>query len=199
MALAREVAGSRTLAFGEYGGVTDLSRGVLTLHAGAGALGSVGRTTGVDWERVLARVSLAAGLRGFLLHYVATYNQVSHSAPPFELPTVGGDTPPLTDTALLSQRIVEPALPVGAVSGRQVLTQRLEYEAGFLAIYYDRFMTPRDGNARHDLYGAELRGTVPPVPFLAVPSASIVAGAGYSISAPFAYKLRGYVAVRYAP
>jgi hypothetical protein len=189
----------RAVAFAGYSGVSDLSRGALTLLASGGALGSLGRTEATDWQRLLARGSVAVGIRGLMLRYTATYSQVSHDAPAFERPTVGGDTPPLTDTALLSQRIVAPALPVGTITGRQVLGQRVEYEAGFLSIYYDRFTTPQDGNAKHDVYGGELRGALPAVPFLAVPSVSGLVGTGYSISAPYRYKLRVYVALRYAP
>jgi len=85
------------------------------------------------------------------------------------------------------------------VTGRQILAQRLEDDAGPFALYYDRFTTPADQNAPHDIYGLEIRGGVPQVPFLAVPAISGLAGVGYSISEPFKYKLRGYFAIRFAP
>ena len=198
-AIADGAGSGRSLAFAGYTGVADLSRGAFTLLASGGALGSLGRTEGIDWQRLLARGSIAVGVRGPMLRYTATYAQVSHNAPMFERPTVGGDTPPLTDTALLSQRIPVSALPVGIITAREVFGQRLEYEAGFLSIYYDRFTTPQDGNATHNVYGGELHGGLPAVPFLAVPSVSALLGTGYSISAPYRYKLRVYVALRYAP
>jgi hypothetical protein len=192
-------SGARALAFAGYSGVADFSRGMLTLFGGAGALISAGRTEDVGWQRLLARASVNLGLDGFLIHYAITYAQSNSSAPVFERPVVGGSTPPLTDTAVLSQRISELALPVGVVSGSQILGQRLEDEIGPLAIYYDRFITPADHSQKHDLFGGEFRGGLPPVPFLAVPRLAGVAGAAYSISTPYKYKLRGYVALRVTP
>jgi hypothetical protein len=148
---------------------------------------------------LLADGWVSVGIAGFLVRYSAVYEEVNSSAPPFERPTVGGEAPPITDMALLSQRIAAPALPIGVVGGTQVLGQRLEDEMGPIGIYYDRFTTPADHNAGHDLYGAELRAAIPPVPFLAVPNASIVAGGAYSISDPYKYKLRFYVATHYTP
>ncbi len=80
-----------------------------------------------------------------------------------------------------------------------MLGQRLEDEIGPLAIYYDRFITPADHSEKHDLFGGEFRGGLPPVPFLAVPQLAGVAGAAYSISTPYKYKLRAYVALRVTP
>jgi hypothetical protein len=192
-------AGTRALGFAGYSGAADLSRGMLTLYGAAGALVTAGRTEDVGWQRLLARVSASVGFDGFLLHYSIAYAQSNSAAPEFERPVVGGGTPPLTDTALLSQRMPELALPVGVVTGTQILGQRLEDEVGPMAIYYDRFITPADHSEKHDLFGAEARGGLPPVPFLAVPRISGVAGVGYSISEPYKYKLRGYVALRLTP
>jgi len=190
---------TRDLAFASYRGVGDFSRGTLTLLGSVGGLATAGSTAGTEWRRLLASGSVSAGIGGFLLRYSAAYDVVNRGAPAFERPVVGGDTPPLTDVALLSQRIPALALPIGVVGGLQVLGQRLEDDVGPIAIYYDRFTTPTDRNERHDLYGGEVRAAVPPVPFLAVPGSSIVAGTAYSISTPFKYKLRCYLAIRFAP
>ena len=192
-------AGARELAFAGYTGAADLSQGMLTLFGGVGALVSAGNTETMGWQRLLARASASVGWDGFLIHYAITYAQSNSGAPGFERPVVGGSTPPLTDTALLSQRLPELALPVGVVAGTQILGQRLEDEIGPLAIYYDRFITPADHSEKHDLFGGEFRGGLAPVPFLAVPGLSGVAGAGYSISTPYKYKLRAYVALRVTP
>ena len=199
IALGTGAGGSRDLAFAGYTGAANLSPGALTLDGGAGALVTAGKTDGVSWDRLLARASLSLGFDGYLLHYSAVYTLVGGSAPLFERPVVGGDAPPLTDTALLSQRIAEPALPLGVISSTQILGQRLEDEVGPVGVYYDRFITLSGRSVSHDLYGAEIRGTVQPVPFLSVPAVSGVLGTAYSISAPYKYKLRLYLALRYAP
>jgi hypothetical protein len=124
---------------------------------------------------------------------------VNHDAPAFEQMVGGGSAPPITDSALFSQRLAEPALPLGVAGGRHLLLQRVEDVIGPMAIYYDRLQTTASHTSTHDVYGAEVRAAFPPVPFLALPSVSATGGVGYSISAPFKYKLRGYLALRYAP
>ena len=190
---------ARNLAFAGYAGSVDLSRGVLTLLVKLGALGTTGTTAGTGWRRLVANGSIAAGLGGSLAHYSVAYGQVSRDAPAFEQMVGGGAAPPITDSALFSQRFVEPVLPLGVAGGRHLLAQRVEDIVGPFAFYYDRLQTGGDHTAIHDVYGAEVRGAFPPVPFLALPSVSATGGVGYSISAPFKYKLRGYLTVRYAP
>jgi hypothetical protein len=190
---------ARTLGFAAYSGAADFSRGDLTLLGSVGGLGTVGTTDGTAWRRLLLRVAITAGVGGSLVRYGVTYGTVNRDAPAFEQMVAGGTPSPLTDSTLLSQRIAVSALPLGVVGGHQLLDQRLEGDAGVVALYYDRLSTITSGDANHDVYGAEVRGDFPRVPFLALPSAWVTAGMGYSISAPFKYKLRGYVGVRYTP
>ncbi len=199
LAVAGRPGHGRELLFASYAGTGDFSRGPIALLAGVAAMGTAGRTDGTPWRRLLARGGLIVGTGGARIRYTVGYATVDRGAPVFERPIAGGETPPLTDTALLSQRIAVPALPLGVVAGRELTDQRLEDDTGPFTLYYERLTSPADRSAHHDVYGAELRAGLPAVPFLAVPSVSALAGAGYSASAPFKYKLRGYLAVRYTP
>ena len=190
---------ARTLGFAAYSGAADLSRGDLTLLGSGGAIGTVGTTDGTGWRRLLARISIAAGMGGSLIRYEVSYGTVNRDAPAFEQMVAGGTPSPLTDSALLSQRVAVSALPLGIIGGHQLLDQRLEGDVGPIAMYYERLSTVTSGDPNHDVYGAEWRGDFPRVPFLALPSSWVTAGMGYSISAPFKYKLRGYLGVRYTP
>ena len=187
----------RDLLFASYVGTGDFSSGELLLRATIGAVGSVGQTEGTGWQRLTARGSVVLGYAHQAIRYSIVYSQVGRGAPAYEVPVAGGSAPPLTDPALLTQRIAVPALPIGVVSGTQLTDQHLEYGLDPLVLYFERLGTP--GRGPFDLYGAEVRAGSPPVPFLAVPAVAFSTGIGYSISDPFKYKLRAYIAARYEP
>jgi hypothetical protein len=199
MALDDGPGHARTLAFAAYTGTANLSRGDVLLFGSAGGTGSLGTTDGASWQRLLVHGSLAAGAGGWLLRYRAMYGLVNNDAPLFEHMVAGGTPSPLTDSALLTQRVAVPALPLGIAGGNQLLDQRVEGDLGPVALYYERLsaFTTSDGN--HDVYGAEIQHTFRRVPFVDLPSVWLMAGMGYSISAPFKYKVRGYAGIRYTP
>ena len=128
------------------------------------------------------------------------YGEVSGGAPPFERFLAGGVAPPLTDPSLLSERVAEPALPVGIGYGRAVLRYRLATDVpGPLLAYFDGLSAGGSLASWHRVYGAELKFATPSLGFARLPAVHILTGVGYSIDAPFRYKLRGYAAVRYEP
>jgi hypothetical protein len=45
----------------------------------------------------------------------------------------------------------------------------------------------------------EQRLVIPSVAFAGLPTIAVTAGGGYSLSAPFRHKLRGYITISYAP
>ena len=179
----------RDLLFASYVGTGDFSNGELRLQASVGAVGAIGQTEGTGWQRLTARGSILIGYAHLALRYSIVYSQVGNGAPQFEVPVAGGSAPPLTDPALLTQRIAVPALPIGVVSGTQLMDQRIEYGLDPFVLYFERLTTP-SMQSPFDLYGGEFRAGSPPVPFLAVPAVAFSAGVGYSISEPFKYKLR---------
>jgi len=190
---------ARTLGFASYAAAANLSRGDVTLLGSFGGVGTVGTTDGTDWRRLIVHGAIAAGLADWLVRYRVTFGTVNRDAPAFEQMVGGGTESPLTDSALLSQRVAVSALPLGVVGGNQLLDQRLEGDTGPFALYYERLSTTASTDPNHDVYGAEVQGAFPRVPFVALPSVWYTVGTGYSISAPFKYKLRGYVGLRYTP
>jgi hypothetical protein len=190
---------ARSLVFAAYTGSVDFSRGDVQLFGSAGGTGTIGTTDGTSWQRLLVHGALAGGIGGWLLRYRATYGLVNRDAPPFEHMVAGGTPSPLTDSALLTQRVALPAVPLGIDGGNQLLDQRVEADAGLLALYYERLSALTASDANHDVYGAEIRQTFDRVPFVDLPSVWLMAGTGYSISAPFKYKLRAYAGIRYSP
>jgi hypothetical protein len=190
---------ARSVAFAAYTGSADLSRGDVVLFGSAGGTGAIGTTDATSWQRLLVHGALAAGIGGWLLRYRVLYGLVNHDAPLFEHMVAGGTPSPLTDSVLLTQRVAVPALPLGVAGGNQLLDQRVEGAVGPVALYYERLSALTAGDANHDVYGAEIQDTFRRVPFVGLPSVWLMAGAGYSISAPFKYKLRGYAGIRYTP
>jgi hypothetical protein len=189
----------RSLAFAAYTGSADLSRGDVLLFGSAGGTGTIGTTDGTSWRRLLVHGALAAGVGDWLLRYRAMYGLVNRDAPLFEQMVAGGAPSPLTDSALLTQRVAVPALPIGIAGGNQLLDQRVEGDVGPVALYYERLSDLAANDINHDVYGAEIQQTFSRVPFVDLPSVWLMAGAGYSISAPFKYKLRAYGGIRYTP
>ncbi len=195
---------ARSLAFATYGGSANLTRGDVILLGTVGGTGTIGTTDGTSWQRLLLHGTLAAGIGETVFRYRATYGIVNHNAPLFEQMVAGGTPSPLTDSALLTQRVSVPALPLGVTGGNQLLDQRVEGDLSPLplygvTLYYERLSALASNDINHDVYGAEFRGMFPRIPFVALPSVWFMIGTGYSISDPFKYKLRGYAGIRYTP
>jgi hypothetical protein len=100
----------------------------------------------------------------------------------------------------LTQRIADPALPLGIAGGRYLLHYRFA-TAGVIpvSLYFEGTAAGDVLHVWHRLYGAELRYVVPPLGFVRIPGVDATAGAGYSIDDPYKYKLRGYLLLRYTP
>jgi Tol biopolymer transport system component len=192
--------GARILGYADAGTAVDFTRGELRMGAGLALHGSVGSTQGDAWSRFLAAANFHVGTRAWGGRGDVAYGEVSPGAPPFERFLVGGVQPPLTDPSLLSQRLAEPALPLGIGYGLAAMRYRLATDVpGPLLAYFDGLSAGGTLRSWHRVYGAELRFGAPALGFARLPAVHIVTGAGYSIDAPFRYKLRGYAAVRYDP
>ncbi len=198
IALADRPPGARSLAFLEYDADDRYGRGDAYLDATIRLDGTVGHT-GTGWRRGRAALSLGVGTRNMGLRGNLTLGTVNRGAPPYEQFVAGGGDAPLTDSALLSQRLVAPALPLGIAGGRQLLDTRVATDGPGPILYYEALSAGATFHSWHRLVGVDWRGTIPSIPFLRLPSIFLNAGAGYSLTAPFRHKLRGYVGVRYAP
>jgi WD40-like Beta Propeller Repeat len=192
--------GARVLGYADAGTQIDATHGDLFMGGGLAVHGSAGETQGAGWGRVLAAGDFHIGTRAASLRGDVAYGEVNSGAPPFERFLAGGIEPPLTDPSLLSERIAEPALPVGIGYGLATMRYRVAADAaGPLLAYFDGLSAGGTLRSWHRVYGAEFHFGTPAFGFARLPAVQIVTGAGYSIDAPFRYKLRGYATVRYEP
>jgi hypothetical protein len=186
----------RTFAFASAATRADATTDDRILGWGGGVQAAAGRTDGASWTRVLGDVSAHLGTRDVAANGTFAAGIVNRTAPAYEQFVLGGVAPPLTDSSLLVQRIVEPVLPPGIPEGRYLLRYRFS-TAGIVPVSF--FFEGTQVNRWHRLYGAELRYVVPPLGFVRLPAVDATAGVGYSIDDPYKYKLRGYLVVRYSP
>ncbi|HZS59589.1 MAG TPA: hypothetical protein VFA43_09990 [Gemmatimonadaceae bacterium] len=192
----KQGAAGRTFAFASAATNADATTDDRILGWGGTLSGATGRTDGGNWARLLGTVRAHIGTRDVAALGTFAAGIVNHAAPAYEQFVLGGVQAPLTDSALLTQRIVDPALPFGITGGRYLLHYRFA-TAGIVPVsfYFEGTQLDR----WHRVYGAELRYVVPPLGFVRVPGVDATAGAGYSIDDPYKYKLRGYLVVRYTP
>jgi hypothetical protein len=190
----------RTFAFASVSTKGDATTDDQILGWGGALRGAAGRTDAGDWARVLADISAHIGTRDVAAVGSFEGGVVSHAAPAYEQFVLGGVEPPLTDSSLLTQRIADPALPLGIAGGQYLLHYRFA-TAGVIpvSLYVEGTAAGEALHIWHRLYGAELRYVVPPLGFVRVPGIDATVGAGYSIDDPYKYKLRGYLLVRYSP
>jgi hypothetical protein len=192
--------GARAFGFADAGTAIDFTHGDLFMGAGLAVHGSAGETQGQGWGRVLTTADFHMGARSWGYRGDITYGEVNGGAPPFEHFLAGGVQPPLTDPSLLTERIAEPALPVGIGYGLAAVRYRLATDVpGPLLAYFDGLSAGGDLRSWHRVYGAELNFSTAALGFARLPAVHILTGAGYSIDTPFRYKLRGYAVVRYDP
>ena len=95
------------------------------------AHGTIGRTDDETFDREIFSAALHVGLRPVIpIDLSAMYGRVSENAPLFEQFSIGGLASTLTSPALLSQRIMMPALPATVATGEQILTYRAATSLG---------------------------------------------------------------------
>ena len=194
-----DVIGERGLAFAE--GSLAASRGIGEAAAGV-ALGThvaAGRTAGASWERATATVRAYAGSARTGLIAEGAYAEAGRDAPTFERPLVGGPPPALFDAAVLSQRLVVPALPTGFRAGRRAAVARLALGGAGVTPYVSAVGAGDGRLGWSRLAGVERRFDGPFAPFARLPRVRAVAGVARIFDAPLAGRTRGYLSVTYAP
>ncbi len=188
---------ARRLAFADIGGATTLSRGEWSFTTDLTLVGAVGRTGESSWTRGVGTLDLAVARRGRGLLARLTHGRVNEDAHPFEQLVIGGNAPQLFDAALLSQRVVMPALPLGIAGGDAVTTIRLAGR-GDSGPYY--WMGRADDIGRwHRVWGMNLNADVPPISFVTLPAITVRSGVAYSLDEPFRRRLSGHLSISYRP
>lgn len=188
----------RSLAFAEYGAEAMYGSDQLYASFTGSVNGAVGHTEGDGWQRIRGDAALAGGIGDLGLRASVTYG-ITSDAPPFERFVAGGGAPPLTDSATLAERVAIPALPLGIVGGQSLLDYRLATDGSGPSWYYESVSAGTDFRVWQRLVGVEQHVVVPSVPFARMPTVDVTGGMGYSLTAPFRDKLRGYLSVSYAP
>ncbi len=192
-------ARGRTLGFVAYAADDYFARGDAYLDGRLRVDGALGQTEGTGWRRVRAGLSIGGGTQTFGVRAGITGGVVGRDAPAFEQFAAGGGEAPLTDSLLLSQRFASPALPLGIAGGRALLDYRIATDGEGPVLYYEGLSAGPSIRTWHRLAGLDWRAAVPSLGFVRLPTAFLSAGAAYSLSLPYKYKLRGYLGVRYAP
>lgn len=190
---------ARTLGFVAYAADDYFARGDAYVDGRLRADGALGETEGTGWRRVRAGLSIGAGTQLFGIRAGITGGVVGRDAPAFEQFAAGGGEAPLTDSLLLSQRFSSPALPLGIAGGPALLDYRIATDGEGPLLYYEGLSAGSSIRTWHRLVGLDWRTAVPSLGFVRLPTAFLSAGAAYSLSVPYKYKLRGYIGVRYAP
>jgi hypothetical protein len=192
--------GQRRLAWGQYRAAARLSGdNNRYLAASLGGNGSVGTTGGADWTRLVASASLGFGQRGSGLQGDVTYGRANQDAPLWEQFAVGGLRPTFFDPAVISQRIPLPALPVGVVSGRELLVTQATLTLGGFSPFFWAASTNGVGGDWYRAIGIDNSLNMESFPLVRLPGIRLTGGVLYPLDEPFRRELRAYFYLGYRP
>ncbi|MBX6332981.1 MAG: hypothetical protein IRY91_14130, partial [Gemmatimonadaceae bacterium] len=190
---------TRALGFIEYRGAIEQSPGEWTVVERVGVHGSAGRTAGTDWARTIAGASVTVRTRSFALSGDGAYGIVSRNGSAFEQFTLGGTGAPFFDSALLTQRVVMPALPVAVAGGRQFAAYRVALPRRGLVPYFWSGSAGESLRDWHHVVGLEATFQAHGLWAVRLPDVRVVGGVGYSLSRPVRHETRGYLSLTYRP
>lgn len=190
----------RRLAFAEYAGTYGVVRGRRSASVAVALHGSAGETAGEAWRRALTGASVAVGAGDLALRGSVGYGAVSRDAGEYERFVAGGVRSPLVDGALLSQRVLLPAAPVGVRTGRELYSWRVSLSAGdVLEPYYEAVSTSGGFADPFRVVGVDASIALGDTPILSLPAVRALAGVGYTLDEPFRKKPRAYLSIEYRP
>jgi len=175
-------------------------------HLEGRATGEITLLSEAGYEFARQGYSVSATLRGVTpLPLMASLTGVrSNARDPFEQVSYGGPPSPLLDAALLSQRIMMPALPTGTLHATDASAVRVAIPVGSLQPYV--WAGRLDCGADQvtcmrwlRVVGAEWSASMPAIPFAGTPPVRALVGVGRSLDWPFRHQIRGYVSVLVDP
>ncbi|HEX9105790.1 MAG TPA: hypothetical protein VF832_01145 [Longimicrobiales bacterium] len=182
--LSGEVAsGQRTFGYAELGLVRELALGPSSLGVALDGNGSLGRTAGADWQRLVASAALGVhpaggGISGGVRILAGT---LAGDAAGFERFSVGGEEPPLFDGSLMPQQVSMPALPAAALVGRRVLAGRASLDWAGATFYFWGARAQGGTPGWQRVIGAEQEVDTDPIPLLRIPGIHALIGVGYTL------------------
>ena len=190
----------RNLVFADYLGRYSQSFGTVTFSQSVDLTGSVGTTAGEQWTRVLASAGLGYSSKGSGLRGDVVYGITEDDAPFYEQFVVGGARPPLTNPAVLSQRLALSGLPVGVLGGSRVLGYRATLtSADIFSPYYSAISTDDGFDDWYRIIGSELALDGAALPYVAVPGIRLIAGAAYPLDEPLRKRTQYYLTLSFVP
>ncbi len=161
-----------------------------------------GDTDGASWERWrgTAGLSLADDDDDGSLDLAWTRGRVSGAAHPLDLFQVGGTGSSLLPETLLASRIEAPALPVGALVGDEVESQRAELTLDFFPapLFFERHRIGGEGDWLR-VAGLEWRVRLPPMPIALLPALDLRLGAARVLDGPLDGEERWWIALVVRP
>lgn len=190
---------SRSLGFAGYSGAILFTPGEWRIAPTLGLLGETGRTANASWTRGVATGGLALGYGKVGIRVDGMFGTVSDDAPTVELFALGGSAPPLFDPALLAQRVVMPALPVGVAIGTRAASYRVELSGDRIRPYFWSASVGDELRTWHHVVGLEWSYDFEGLWSVGFPNTQFIFGVGYSLSEPLQHETRGYVALSYRP
>ena len=189
----------RTLAWAEGSASWLQTRGAWRFTEAFGLHGAAGETADESWRRGIVSASLSAGRNGSGLRARGLYGATDQGPGGFEAFVVGGVRPPLLPSPVLSQRIEEPAVPVGYASGSKAASVTLEWVAGDVSTFYRWVSAGGSIGDWKRVTGIELRVDEEALPFLGLPAFQATLGFARSLDEPFEDDNRFTFALRYDP
>ncbi len=175
----------RALAWAEVDAAWLQTRGRLRLTEAVRLHGARGETDGEAWSRGVARASLAASIGGTGLRLDGLYGRTDAGPEGFERFAFGGVAPPLFGGPVLSQRLPDPAVPVGYASGEEAASVRLAWVSPGGAETFYRWMSAGGSVDRWvRVYGSQVALDAPRLPFLGLPPLRVVVGLARTLDPP---------------
>ena len=193
-------ADARHLAFVDYSSRYAQSFGETSFEQSIDLAGSIGTTGGEQWTRILASAGIGYSSEGSGLRGDVMYGRTEDDAPFFEQFVVGGARPPLTNPAVLSQRVAMTGLPVGVLGGSRILGYRATLtSADILSPYYSAMSSDDGFDDWYRVLGSEVILDGSAVPYIAVPGIRMVAGFAYPLDEPLKKRTQYYLTLSFVP
>lgn len=190
---------TRGLGFAEVAAAWLQTPGKWRLVERARLHGALGETDGEGWTRGVAEVALAVGRGGPSLVVDALYGVADDGPAGVEAFAFGGVGSPLVDPAVLSQRLPDPAVPVGWAIGTRAASVRVAWRRDGVETYYRWTSAGASIGSWKRVFGTEIDFDVPPVPIIALPSIDFTLGAARLLDPPLDGETRIYGSLRYRP
>ncbi|MDX1661009.1 MAG: hypothetical protein R3326_04385 [Gemmatimonadota bacterium] len=190
---------TRALGYVELAGAWLQTKGEWRIVERARLHGAVGETRGEGWSRGVVELAVSVGGEERRRAGVALYSPTAAGAAGAGAFALGGVVSPIVDPAVISQRIPDPALPVGWSVGERAASIRLAWRSDGGETYYRWTSAGESIGSWKRVVGSEASWSQPPVAFLGLPAIDLTLGVARLLDPPLEGETRLYGSVRYRP